>query len=281
MVTKASIMKTTELNPKQPEFVLGTSNYVKKHVMKYNISHFYQFTAEADKIGVIPDACIDILFKMNENNIISIIAGSRFEKGDVSTDIGCVYFGVRFYPGMNPVNKHIKISELMNNEESFSDLIDSLEVKERLLDEMFLAKSFEDRISIFLAYYLNSYNKSLEPINNLTSFLRNKISNTNGDLKLRQLSNITGYSERYLNKKIHDDFGLNPKCLIQFIRFQKSVSNLIQTIHHINSMDTALETGYYDQSHFIRDFRKYSGLTPTKYISNLLRNSYDKKLHVL
>lgn len=54
-------LSNNELNPKQPEFVLATSTYSKKCLMNYNISHFYTFTAEADKMGVIPDACIDIL----------------------------------------------------------------------------------------------------------------------------------------------------------------------------------------------------------------------------
>jgi len=100
-------------------------------------------------------------------------------------------------------------------------------------------------------------------------------------LKLADLSAYTGYSERYLNQKIHEEFGMNPKNLIRLIRFQKSVSNLINSIHSINCTDTALDAGYYDQSHFIKEFMKLSGLPPTGYIRNLLDNGYDKKLHVI
>ncbi|WP_158405955.1 helix-turn-helix domain-containing protein [Desulfosporosinus meridiei] len=86
------------------------------------------------------------------------------------------------------------------------------------------------------------------------------------------MSAFTGYSERYLNQKTHEGFGMNPKNLICLIR-QKSVSNLINSIHIINCTDTALDAGYYNQSHFIKEFMNLSGLTPTGYIKNLLDNN--------
>lgn len=74
---------------------------------------------------------------------------------------------------------------------------------------------------------------------------------------------------------------MNPKNLIKIIRFQKTISNLIETINDISCIDTALEFGYYDQSHFNKDFKKFTGLTPVNYVDNLLCNSYNKKLHIL
>ncbi|MGB8454588.1 MAG: helix-turn-helix domain-containing protein [Anaerocolumna sp.] len=127
-------------------------------------------------------------------------------------------------------------------------------------------------------YYVKHYDKQIEDKNSLKYVIRDEIMKANGSLKLAELSAYTGYSERYLNMKIHEDFVMNPKRLI---RFQKSASTLINTIHCINCTDAAMESGYYDQSHFIKDFLKFSGLTPTGYIDNLLHNSYDKKLHVI
>lgn len=274
-------LKSTELNPKQPEFVLATSDYSKKYLMQYNLAHFYQFTAEAGKMGVIPDACVDILFWKKDGKMKTKIAGTFLEKGVTDTELKCEYFGVRFLPGVNPVSGILKLSELVNNEETFEDMIISYDDKERLLEEMYFADSFEDKIQAFMKFYVKHYDKIIEDKNSLKYVIRNEIIQSNGSLKLADLSNYTGYSERYLNKKIHEDFGMNPKNLIRFIRFQKSVSKLVNTIHGINCTDTALESGYYDQSHFIKEFVKFSGLTPTGYIDNLLYNAYDKKLHVI
>ncbi|KUO71175.1 MAG: hypothetical protein APF81_20985 [Desulfosporosinus sp. BRH_c37] len=274
-------IKINELNPKQPEFVLATSAYSKKCLMNYNISHFYTFTAEADKMGVIPDACIDILFWKKDDKMKAKIAGTFLQKGETATDLKCEYFGVRFLPGINPVNDIMKLSELVNHEEDFEDIITHYDNKERLMETMYFASSFEEKIQAFMNYYVQQNDNLIEDEDSLKRELRNVILTSSGDLKLADLSAYTGYSERYLNQKIHEEFGMNPKNLIRLIRFQKSVSNLINSIHSINCTDTALDAGYYDQSHFIKEFMKLSGLPPTGYIRNLLDNGYDKKLHVI
>lgn len=273
--------KTTKLTPKQPEFVLATSDYKKKVLMQYNIAHFYQFTAESNTLGVIPDACVDILFWKKDGKTVTKIAGTLLEKGETDAELNSEYFGVRFMPGVNPVSDTVSLCEFINHEWDFEGMITSPNEREKLFEGIFFANSFEDKINIFMNYYLKHYDRQFEDIHSLKYFLRNEIINSSGDLKLSDLSELTGYSERYLNMKIHEDFGLCPKSLIKFIRFQKAVGNLTDTIDSINCINTALDSGYYDQSHFIKDFKKYSGLTPTGYIDKLLYNAYDKKLHVI
>lgn len=268
------------LNPKQPEFVLATSSYTKKYFMNYNIAHFYQFTAESDRMGVIPDACIDILFVKKDGKIMTRIAGTRFEKGEATTEKNGEYFGVRFMPGFNPASRKITLSELVDHEENFENMITLSDEKERLLESMYDTVSFEEKINIFLDFYNNTCDCE-EDKNSLKYVLRNEIIKSNGDIKLSELSILTGYSQRYLNKKVHEDFGMNPKSLIRFIRFQKSINDLIKTLNDVHCIDTALDSGYYDQSHFNKEFKQLSGLTPTHYIENLLLHSYDKKLHIL
>lgn len=274
-------IKFMELNPKQPEFVLITSDYTKKYYMKYNLAHFYQFTAESGNMGVIPDASVDILFWKKNGILKSKIAGTLLEKGNADLDEKCEYFGVRFMPGFNPISNNIMISELVNHEVDFEDIINRNDYKKQLIEDMYLAQTFDEKMNAFMKYYMKHFENCIEDKNSLSYVLRNEIIHSSGDLKLSDLSVFTGYSERYLNKKIHEEFGMNPKNLIRFIRFQKSVSNLIASIDCINCTDTALESGYYDQSHFIKEFKSLSGLTPTNYINNLLGNSYNKKLHIL
>lgn len=271
---------STALKPKQPEFVLATSDYRKKVIMKHNIAHFYQFTAESDKLEVIPDACIDILFWKKDGKIVTKIAGTVLEKAESNAELNSECFGVRFMPGVNPVYKSLPLYEIVNKEWEFASMI-SHDEKEKLLESMFFANTIEEKIKIFMDYYINYIEHRAEDFFSLKNYLRNEIINSNGDLKLSDLSIKTGYSERYLNKKIHEDFGMNPKNLIRIIRFQKAVDNLTATIGNTNCINTALDYGYYDQSHFIKDFKKLSGLTPISYVNNLLSHSYNKKLHVL
>ena len=281
MIDRNTNLKFTELNPKQPEFVLITSDYTKKYLMKYDLAHFYQFTAEANHMGVIPDASVDILFWKKDGRVKSKIAGTLLEKGAAALEEKCEYFGVRFMPGYNPVSSSIKLSELVNHEMVFEDLLVSDDAKKYLFENLYYSESFEEKIFAFMKYYIKQYENQMDDKYSLRSALIKEIIRSNGDLKLSALSIFTGYSERYLNRKIHEEFGMNPKKLIRFIRFQKAVSNLIASMDCINCTNTALEAGYFDQSHLIKEFKLLSGLTPVNYIDNLLGNSYVKKLHIL
>ncbi|MFV0527547.1 MAG: helix-turn-helix domain-containing protein [Lachnospiraceae bacterium] len=270
-----------ELNPKQPEFVLTTSDYSKKYLMNDQLSHFYHFTAEADTMGVIPDACTDILFWKKDGRLHTKIAGTFLQKGATSIDIKCDYFGVRFLPGINPTSGCVALSELVNAEEDFGDIIRHHTNSAQLLEEMYEAQTFDEKIRAFLKYYSTHASAQTVPEHTLKYALRDKIMHTNGDLKVQDLSDFTGYSQRYLNRRIHEEFGMSPKTLIRFVRFQKAVSQLILTLHDANGTDLAFDAGYYDQAHMIKEFIEFSGLTPSGYVKNLLGNSYDKKLHII
>lgn len=270
-----------DLNPKQPEFVLVTSDYEKRVLMDSNFAHFYQFKAESDHMSVIPDACIDIMFWCKDGKIKSKIAGSRLYKEDTETDLNCEYFGVRFLPGINPVSDIMKFSELTNNEFNFEEMITSYSDREKLFEKMYFSNTFADKMKVFMDYYSAHVHSHTDETNHLKLYLKDKIVHSDGTLKLDELSELTGYSQRYLNKKIHEDFGMSPKSLLRIVRFQNAITCLTQTITDVKCIETAVSSGYYDQSHFNKDFKDFTGQSPTVYINNLINNSYDKKLHII
>ena len=49
------------------------------------------------------------------------------------------------------------------------------------------------------------------------------------------------------------------------MRFQKAIDE-IASVKQVKWTDVALESGYYDQAHFINDFRDFSGFTPKEYL---------------
>jgi len=59
--------------------------------------------------------------------------------------------------------------------------------------------------------------------------------------------------------------GANPKEFIRTIRFQKAVQ-LLQTQPHIPLTDLSFRCDYYDKSHFIKDFKEFSGYSPTEFL---------------
>lgn len=75
-----------------------------------------------------------------------------------------------------------------------------------------------------------------------------------------------GLSERRFIEAFSDDIGLTPKQYCRVRRFQQALA-AAHAAEHVDWADVAVAGGYYDQAHFIRDFRAFSGLTPTGYLA--------------
>lgn len=81
---------------------------------------------------------------------------------------------------------------------------------------------------------------------------------------LKEISNAVGYSHKHLIDLFKKHVGVAPKTYLKIIRFQKAIAE-IENGKHIQWSSIAAESGYFDQSHFIHDFRRFSGFTPGVY----------------
>jgi AraC-like DNA-binding protein len=71
-----------------------------------------------------------------------------------------------------------------------------------------------------------------------------------------------GLSARQYRRRFEQEVGLTPKAFERVRRLQRAIGTLSKG----SLAEVAAEAGYYDQSHFIRDFREFSGMTPTEYL---------------
>ncbi len=86
----------------------------------------------------------------------------------------------------------------------------------------------------------------------------------------RPLSSVLdriGYSQRHFNQLFANEVGLTPKRFLRVRRFQRVITS-IATRNSVEWAELALRCGYYDQAHFVHDFRSFSGLTPAAYLSH-------------
>jgi AraC-like DNA-binding protein len=81
---------------------------------------------------------------------------------------------------------------------------------------------------------------------------------------LDKLVRDTNISNRYLEKIFKEKIGFSPKLLIRIARFQYALHHLIN--RQINSLTSlAYHVGYYDQAHFIREFKEFTGTVPSQF----------------
>ncbi len=90
---------------------------------------------------------------------------------------------------------------------------------------------------------------------------------SNFDVNIGELSDRLHMSEKTLQRTIRKYLNLCPKELLSLVRFRQ-VSEYLKTDPSARLIE-ALDFGYYDQSHFIKECRKITGLNPTAFISKL------------
>lgn len=86
---------------------------------------------------------------------------------------------------------------------------------------------------------------------------------TNHQQSIRSLADCFGTSLSTLERGFRQCVGVSPKEFASLLRFAQSLA----LEQRISLADRALESGYYDQSHFIRDFRRRTGTTPKRWFA--------------
>lgn len=85
------------------------------------------------------------------------------------------------------------------------------------------------------------------------------------------VSGAVGMCQRRFVDRFRSEVGMPPKLFARVQRFQ-AVIRAVHTLRDVDWADVAAGCGYFDQAHFIHDFRAFSGFTPTEYFD--LKNEH-------
>lgn len=260
------------IDPVQPYLLQKTHRYYKYQVYHRGIQEFFGFCTygetEANEDGMIsfrmvPDVGIQTLITCRQNHFSMLTLEPGAEQTNVELYPDTEYFGIRFIPG---------ISEFV--EEFLMDNHFYEEIRKQFMEE----SGFTQRCRIFkriFEEFLN--NRGEHNLNSQVPSIYALISNSNGDIRIDELSRHLGYSQRYMSKMIKAEFGMSPKTLCKYIKFQKSLEYLgYRSDMDITEVSNAL--GYYDQSHFVKYFKEFTGVTPRSYVSMIRSNKIYQKI---
>lgn len=171
-------------------------------------------------------------------------------------------FGVSFYPHALPFLFGMPSNELTDE---MPDLRSLLGANAAALEEkIFIAENHRQRIDIIESFVHQKLEKRFEQELPVFYCIRTIIKN-NGRFTVRQLASQCFLSERQLERQFKRYAGLSPKMFMRVIRFLSAANHYGNPIKSLTGL--ALEFGYYDQSHFIHDFIKFSSLHPRHYFS--------------
>lgn len=230
---------------------------------------------------IVPDGTMKLIFhygdtyKYHPNNGESIILPKCFLIGQLTKPyvvepIGITgSFVVRFHPnGFVPLST-IPIKEMENMAVPLDKLFgkDGEEIGESILK----ANSTSERINIIEAFLLKRLTDK-QTIDNIVKSTIETILNANGQFSVNEHSLQNNINRRQLTRKFSSIIGLSPKQLSKTIRIQAALKSLL-TKDVDKLTDLAYENEYFDQAHFIKEFKEFTGLTPKEFYGDDLKMS--------
>jgi AraC-like DNA-binding protein len=98
-----------------------------------------------------------------------------------------------------------------------------------------------------------------------------KIKSVHGNIRIRDLVTSLSISQDPFEKRFRQTIGVSPKQFAKIVRLQDVIGKYSQLK---NLTEAALTAGYFDQAHFIKDFKSFTGQTPKAFFksSSLLVN---------
>jgi len=136
-----------------------------------------------------------------------------------------------------------------------------------LEDELRMVKTDESRINViekFLLSILRPHKSDL-----LVKEAVKQISMYNGQVRIKALAEKFHLCEKQFKRRFTCTTGITPKLFSRLVRFQY-ILNLMDKAQ-VKLLDTAIQAGFYDEAHFIREFEAFTNSSPKKYLQSNLK----------
>lgn len=148
---------------------------------------------------------------------------------------------------------------------------------EILGQQILFAGNTAERINFIEAFLLGK----LADQKNIDSIVQSTVEiilRANGQFSVNTFSKSKSINRRHLARKFSKSIGLSPKQLAKTIRIQNTLKSLLND-DPTSLTDLAYENEYFDQAHFIKDFKEFTGLTPKEFYGDDLKMSliFDRK----
>lgn len=232
---------------------------------------------DAQRQRIIPDGCIEMAFILgddikryvtDEEFILqprAMVIGQTIEPFYIEPTGYVNTFAVRFYPYGFANFVTTPIQNLANKETPIGMLFGE-EKAEELSQKIVQATNSNQRIEIIEEFLLAKLNDKTT-IDNIVRQTIDALLTTNGTASITSILKSDLSKRRQLERKFIKQIGVSPKQLGKVIRLQTALK-LILNNKTENLTNIAYESEYYDQAHFIKDFKEFTGINPKVFLGN-------------
>jgi AraC-like DNA-binding protein len=217
---------------------------------------------------ILPDGCVELILNFGERFLQHTNGGRtlqprHFLVGQMTGPIlisptGRVeLLGIRFHPGGTSPFLRMPMSEVTDQVAELGALSNDLE-RELLSVSQDLSSLGQKRAAVesaLIVHLLSGAHDS--PAIRIAA----RLVKSAGLISVDQLASEAGISSRQLERRFLGEVGVGPKLLSRILRFQQ----VFRAVERFDAAwaSIALECGYYDQAHLIRDFHQFAHQTPS------------------
>lgn len=253
---------------------MAPQTFYPSDILKPYIKHYWVLYAPKSLSNVVlfPSGFMEFAINISEGGA-TICLGNRISKmpkleilGHLSKpttetiSAGTTVLITRFYPHAASIFIPSPAEDFTNNSTDLNDVLnDNLSGFYHQLMEQ---PSLQQKIKVLEAFLIKRLMKTRKTLETarLVEQLCKAIQAGGSSFNLKKLALKYQISERYIQKIFLDYVGITPQRLFSVQRFTSSLQ-LVRTAS-ASLTDIGYECGYYDQAHFIREFKSYTGLTP-------------------
>lgn len=230
---------------------------------------------------IVPDGCMEMIFHYGDlyrqyfPGGDNIIQPRCFVFGQISNYLEIAPTGItgiisaRFHPnGLTPFI-NIPVTSMEDRavplEELFGD--DGIRLSEAVL----AAADTQSRMLLIEGFLLERL-QTPQAADRITQSCVEAMLESAGQLTVDDVADKLQVNRRQLERKFSSAIGISPKQLLRVIRLQNTIK-MLEKKQFTSLTALAYENGYFDQAHFIKDFKEFTGVSPKQFYASNLKMS--------
>ena len=216
-----------------------------------SIGMFHNQTDEAKEVVVMPDGRVDLFFwKPASEPFQVILIGLETASEQRSIPPHTFTFTISFKPLAVEYILHTSIADILNSAKDLPREFWNFDAADLQDFDAFYKKASQKIIELLPASVDERKRKLFELI-----YL------SKGEMSVKELSEKVFWSSRQINRYFNQQFGLSLKSYCDILRFRASLEHIAQGI-------LFPELDFADQTHFIKEIKKFSGVVPKELSKN-------------
>ncbi len=206
----------------------------------------------------LPHPSVHLILEQGRNEELAGVATSKFTR---VIEGKSRVFSVKFYPGGFRPFIDAPVSTLSNR---VFDLSEVLGGSARGLCNRALAHADHQSTIDVIENFLRAFHPCADDSLLLVQRIASRVIDDRTITRVEQIVDEFNIGKRTLQRAFDDYVGVSPKWMIQRFRLHEAAARIALSAH-VRWSEIALELGYADQAHFIRDFKKLIGKSPADY----------------